>query len=260
MGVGPTMWCPRGAAPAKTPGRFACDERTTNPATLPDAGPAAESPAAGPASHAGARCRTMVRVTTPDDEPEGAAAACGAGTPVPVRPRRARRAWVVAVASLLAVGLVATLGVLTVRVTHPRYDAITTADAVVVLGEPDDQALALARELLDRGVSTQLLLLIPWGAPTLCDQPPAGVTVTCVVPDPKTTRGDARAIASVAAEHGWHSVAVVTWDTHVTRSRLLVEACFPGRVAMTGYRLDGGLGDVVHQVGGYVQALVSSGC
>lgn len=258
MGVGPTMWCPREAGPAKTPGRFACDERTTNPTTLPDAGPAAESPSAGPARHTDVRCRTMVRVTTTDGEPEGAPAARGAGTPVPVR--RRRRTWVVAVASLLAVGLVATLGVLTVQVTHPRYDAITAADAVVVLGEPDDQALALARQLLDRGVSTQLLLLVPWGSPTLCGQPPAGVTVTCVVPDPKTTRGDARAIASVAAAHGWHSVAVVTWDTHVTRSRLLVEACFPGRVAMTGYRLDGGLGDVVHQVGGYVQALASPGC
>jgi len=209
---------------------------------------------------AGASCRTMVRVTTTDGEPEGAAAAPGPTTPVPGPRRRPRRAWVLAVASLLVVGLVATFGVLTVQVTHPRYDTITTADAVVVLGEPDDQALALARQLLDRGVSTQLLLLVPWGSPTLCGQPPTGVTVTCVVPDPKTTRGDARAIASVAAAHGWHSVAVVTWDTHVTRSRLLVEACFPGRVAMTGYRLDGGLGDVVHQVGGYVQALASSGC
>ena len=260
MGVGPTMWCPREAGPARTPGGSACHERTTNPTTLPDAGPAAESPAAGPARHVGVLCRTMVRVTTPDGEPEGAAAAGGAGTPVPVRRRSSRRAWGVVVPSLLAVGLVVTLGVLTVQVTHPRYDAITAADAVVVLGEPDDQALALARQLLDRGVSTQLLLLVPWGAPPLCSRPPAGVTVTCVVPDPRTTRGDARAIASVAAAHGWHSVAVVTWDTHVTRSRRLVEACFPGRVAMTGYRLDGGLGDVVHQVGGYVQALASSGC
>ena len=202
----------------------------------------------------------MVPVTTAGDDDAASPSAAEPTAPVAQPPHHRGRAAFLGLGVLLVVILAGTLGVLTLQVARPRYDTIGTADAVVVLGEPDDEALALARQLLDRGVSTQLLLLIPWGAPTVCDEPPAGVTVTCVVPDPKTTRGDARAIAAAAARHGWRSIAVVTWDTHVTRSRRLVEACFPGSVAITGYPLDGGLGELAHQVGGYVEALASSGC
>ncbi len=174
-----------------------------------------------------------------------------------------RRRLVVVLAAGLVVVLVAVFGVLTVKVEHPRYDALGPADAVVVLGQPDSQALDLAQSLVDQGISSKLVLLSPWGEPPQCADPPAGVTVTCVVPDPKTTQGDARAIRDLAEQNGWHSLVVVTWATHVTRSRRLIEACYSGTLMMTGYSLGpdgGGLEELAHQVGGYAKSLLTPGC
>lgn len=202
----------------------------------------------------------MVGVTSTPAEPPGRAPGTGRGA---LLGRRRLVVGVAAALALLLVAVLAALAVLAVQVEHPRYDAIRPADAVVVLGEPDRPALELAERLLDDGVSDRLVLLAPWGDPPECGDPPAGVTVTCLVPDPRTTQGDARAIRDIAAENGWTSLVVVTWATHVSRSRVLIEACFPGTVMMTGYPLgpDGaGVGELVHQVGGYAKALLTPGC
>ena len=166
-------------------------------------------------------------------------------------------------AAVVVVCLVGATAVLTLQVTHPRYDEVGPADAVVVLGEPDALSLRLAQRLLDEGVSDQLVLLRALSNPPQCASPPPGVTVTCLVPDPTTTQGDARAIGRLAAQKGWDRLVVVTWTTHVTRSRTLIEACYPGTLMMTGYVLDMGdrrLAELAHQVGGYAKALVSRGC
>lgn len=188
------------------------------------------------------------------------------GHPEPVTPpRRAGRRvrWTLAAVAVVVLLAIGAAGVLAWQVEHPRYDAVSRADAVVVLGEPDAPALALAQRMLDQGISDQLLLLTPFGEPPQCGEPPAGVTVTCVVPDPLTTQGDARAIREVADEHGWDSLVVVTWDTHVTRSRVLIRACWSGTLMVTGYPLHRGgwnASELVHQVGGLVKAHLSSGC
>ncbi len=202
----------------------------------------------------------MVGVTSTPADPHGLAGGPGRRALVG---RRRLVLGVAAALALLVVAVLAVLAVLAVQVAHPRYDEVRPADAVVVLGQPDAQALELAQDLLDGGVSDQLVLLTPWGEPQLCGDPPAGVTVTCLVPDPRTTQGDARAIRDIAATNGWTSLVVVTWAAHVSRSRSLIEACFPGTVMMTGYPLGpGGAGpaELAHQVGGYAKALLTPGC
>lgn len=183
---------------------------------------------------------------------------------LPTRRRPSRRARVVlAATAVVVVCAVVVSGVLAWQVEHPRYDEVSEADAVVVLGEPDEPALRLAQRLLDQGVSDQLVLLTPFGDPPQCGDPPAGVTVTCTVPDPLTTQGDARAIGQLAKENGWDRLVVVTWDTHVTRSRRLIEACYSGTLMMTGYRLHAGsweASELAHQVGGLVKASLTPGC
>jgi uncharacterized SAM-binding protein YcdF (DUF218 family) len=45
--------------------------------------------------------------------------------------------------------------------------------------------------------------------------------VISFVPDPSSTRGEARAVAGLAAERGWRSVLAVTSSYHVPRTRLI---------------------------------------
>jgi uncharacterized SAM-binding protein YcdF (DUF218 family) len=58
--------------------------------------------------------------------------------------------------------------------------------------------------------------------------------VLCFRPDPYSTRGEARAVARMAAARGWRSVLVVTSTYHVTRARLLFDRCVGARVSVTG--------------------------
>jgi uncharacterized SAM-binding protein YcdF (DUF218 family) len=58
--------------------------------------------------------------------------------------------------------------------------------------------------------------------------------VLCFRPDPYSTRGEARAVARMAAVRGWRSVVVVTSTYHVTRARLLFDRCVDARVRVTG--------------------------
>ena len=45
--------------------------------------------------------------------------------------------------------------------------------------------------------------------------------VLSVVPEPSTTRGEAREVARLAAERGWQRIFVVTSSYHVPRARLI---------------------------------------
>jgi uncharacterized SAM-binding protein YcdF (DUF218 family) len=95
--------------------------------------------------------------------------------------------------------------------------------------------LAEGRRLIAAGVSDTLVIsdgLDPgWAeAASLCERERA----VCFTPDPYSTQGEARWIAQEAAERGWDSVVVVTSTYHVRRTRMIVERCYHGRLAMIG--------------------------
>jgi uncharacterized SAM-binding protein YcdF (DUF218 family) len=56
------------------------------------------------------------------------------------------------------------------------------------------------------------------------------VTVMCIHPEPYSTRGEARAIATLAAEHGWRSMILVTTRDQAWRARVRVSRCFDGEI------------------------------
>jgi len=56
------------------------------------------------------------------------------------------------------------------------------------------------------------------------------VTVLCIHPEPYTTRGEARAFAALAAEHGWRSVILVSTRDQAWRARVRVGRCFDGEI------------------------------
>jgi uncharacterized SAM-binding protein YcdF (DUF218 family) len=124
---------------------------------------------------------------------------------------------------------------------RPREDAPARADAVVVLAGGRKQRLEKGLELVRRGVSDVLVISDgrseEWPqANRLCREGGRGFRVLCFRPDPYSTQGEARAVARLGRRRGWRSVAVVTSTFHVYRSRLLVERCFGGSVAVVGAR------------------------
>jgi uncharacterized SAM-binding protein YcdF (DUF218 family) len=58
--------------------------------------------------------------------------------------------------------------------------------------------------------------------------------VRCVAPSPQNTFGEARMIGELARTESWQRVTVVTSDTHVPRSRMLLERCVDVPVAVVG--------------------------
>ena len=178
--------------------------------------------------------------------------------------RRITRCSAVIATALLLAATVWTVA--TARlVQKPHLDPVVRSDAVVVLGEPDAAAMRRAHELLKQGVSSRLVLIIPYGAPPDCAHPPTGVTVTCVVPDPSTTQGDARAIGRLAREHHLGRIVVITWPTHISRSRMLIQRCYAGKLVMTGYRhalssRTAQLHEQLYQSVAYLKASLVRGC
>jgi uncharacterized SAM-binding protein YcdF (DUF218 family) len=105
---------------------------------------------------------------------------------------------------------------------------------VVVLGGGggrDEAGLAIARE----GQRRQLVLSS--SAAILYEMRGGDCTdagVRCVAPDPENTFGEAQMIGALADAEGWQQVTVVTSDTHVPRSRMLLERCVDVPVVVVG--------------------------
>jgi uncharacterized SAM-binding protein YcdF (DUF218 family) len=122
-------------------------------------------------------------------------------------------------------------------VLWPVQDEPLHADAVVVLAG-DQLRLGKALELMTRRVAPTLVIsdgLAPgWRQANRLCRGGARFRVVCFRPDPYSTRGEARAVARMAAARGWRSVLVVTSTYHVTRARLLFDRCVAARVRVTG--------------------------
>lgn len=120
--------------------------------------------------------------------------------------------------------------------------AVGPVDAVIVLGGGiRDERVTRAREVIAAEVAAgnpppALVLSLPYGPP-LVSCPPnvtiagTAVTLACFVPDPLTTAGEAAAAATLARNHGWRSVGIVTSTYHLARAGLLFDRCFRGGVA-----------------------------
>jgi uncharacterized SAM-binding protein YcdF (DUF218 family) len=113
------------------------------------------------------------------------------------------------------------------------------ADAIIQLGGPGNRrfvALDLARQgrapLVAISVSDDEINT-SW-----CDQGMLrGVRVLCFHREPFTTRGEARAIGDMAAQHGWRSVILVTTPDQAKRAELRVSRCFTGSISVATARL-----------------------
>lgn len=175
--------------------------------------------------------------------------------------QRRRIWWILGATLILAVSWVA-FSLLVIQ--FPARVQPTTADAIIVLGQPDDDSLAKADDLLARGVSNRLILSTPFGEPTVCSKPPEGVEVQCFVPNPSTTRGEAQEIGRLAGRNGWTNIVVITWPTHLSRSRWLIERCYGHTLQMVATDSEMSLGarltENLYQTAAFAKALLVRGC
>lgn len=164
--------------------------------------------------------------------------------------------------------LVAAAAVSTQAYVFPREDGIRPVDAVVVLGGLNSGPLLReAVALADEGYTDRIVISDAFGGDTrpanLCERE-SDHEIECFRPDPGSTRGEAQAIAALADERGWRSVAVVTATYHVSRARVLIERCYPGDLAMVGAAVPMGVGDWAHQYAyqsaGFVKVWLNPGC
>jgi uncharacterized SAM-binding protein YcdF (DUF218 family) len=154
-------------------------------------------------------------------------------------------------------------------VVDPAVNHAERADAIVVLGPPDDNgridtALTLIREHVTRNLVISVMSERQRQVKHLCTDAQDGFTVTCFLPHPATTRGEAQHMRDLARQHGWASVVVVTSTYHVSRARMIFDRCFDGPLYVVAARrgislLKWGY-EYLYQTGAYVKAALQSGC
>jgi uncharacterized SAM-binding protein YcdF (DUF218 family) len=118
---------------------------------------------------------------------------------------------------------------------HPSTDSPANVDAIVVLGG-EGPRIERGVELARAGHSDQLVISEAGGGQfhyrDICKLPPAGLTTYCFDPDPASTRGEARAIAKLAADYGWTRIIVVASTDQITRARMIIGRCYGGEIRM----------------------------
>jgi uncharacterized SAM-binding protein YcdF (DUF218 family) len=111
-------------------------------------------------------------------------------------------------------------------------DSPAKADAVVVLSGTD-QRLPVGQRLVREGYAP-LLVVSRSNDPTAAERGACSTGALCFRAKPYSTRGEARAIARLAAARGWRMVDVVTSQFHVFRARIVIRRCYHGGLRMIG--------------------------
>src|SRR5438270_5572142 len=117
----------------------------------------------------------------------------------------------------------------------PTVDLPRSADAIVSLDGDRPRRLRRAVELAAQGVAPTLVVVRGEAvAPELLTARGLPFEVLSVVPEPSTTRGEARAVARLASERDWRRILVVTSSYHIPRARLIFRrslVCEPALVS-----------------------------
>jgi uncharacterized SAM-binding protein YcdF (DUF218 family) len=152
---------------------------------------------------------------------------------------------------------------------RPQTDQLRHADAILVLSGPYHRRYPFGFELAEQGWAPNLVISNPSGGydrslVDYCAAPHPTFAVHCFVPDPTTTRGEARELRRLAAQYGWRTVIVVTFQPHVSRARFILSRCFDGDLVMvaspapiSGPRW---AYEYLYQTAGYVRAALQPGC
>lgn len=182
------------------------------------------------------------------------------------------RPWLTTLVATVLAALVTWVAVTLDVVVDPQVDEVGPVDAVYVIG-PVETRIEEALAVMDSGVAPVLLATTSVNPDTgehyatdHCGLRTATYRVECVLPDPYTTRGEARVLGARVEEHGWDRVAVMTSTPHAARTRMLMERCTDADVlvwatdAGADRSLRGWAQAAVYQSGAWVKAQLLRGC
>ncbi|WP_461168113.1 YdcF family protein [Tsukamurella serpentis] len=143
------------------------------------------------------------------------------------------------------------------------------ADAIVVLGGNPYDRFEYGLELAQQGLAAQVVISNSVG-PTdqrmreLCSRAIDRVEVSCFLPVPWSTRGEAQEIRRLAKSRGWKDIIVVTTTAHLQRARFIVRRCYGAELQMMDFPERRSTVDTVlgwgYQSAGWVKALYQNGC
>lgn len=156
------------------------------------------------------------------------------------------------------------------HIVTPVLDDRQTVDAVFVIG-PAETRMPRAMDFANEAGAGMLLTTTSVDPVTgqpyprdYCGTDRRELTVECVIPDPYTTRGEARLLGARVRTEGWRRVAVVTSTPHAARTRLLMERCTEAEVSVWPVDGDRGLldwvGHFVYQSGAWVKTQILRDC
>lgn len=180
-------------------------------------------------------------------------------------PRSVHRGYRLVVAVVVVLALLAWAVLGTRYILRPTVDEPRAVDAVYVLGAVSPERLEYSLGLMEAGYSERLIMTVsdiePWDEFCRGDH---AFAVTCVTPDPLTTRGEARSWAELAEGSGWDSVMVVTMIPHLTRAELYFQRCFDGEIVMVDDQrpLEASVWarQLVYETAAFVRYAVARGC
>jgi uncharacterized SAM-binding protein YcdF (DUF218 family) len=115
---------------------------------------------------------------------------------------------------------------------RPQIDPLRHADAIFVLGGIAEDRYPFGIGLGEQGWAPIVVLSVDRWRTRLCATPHVPVNLRCFIPDPPTTRGEARELHRLSADFGWRTVIVVTFLPHISRARFILEQCFDGNLIM----------------------------
>lgn len=174
--------------------------------------------------------------------------------------RRFLTAMVILVAAFIAAGWPVYV--------QPQVDPLRQADAVVVLGGHPYGRFHYGIDIAEQGYAPTVLISNSVGADDvrmqqICEGEYT-VSVSCFLPEPYSTKGEAQEIRRQAEANGWEHIIVVTYVPHLSRSRYIVQQCFDGEVTMSPNPYDVSLEEwafgYVYQTAGYIRAALDSEC
>jgi uncharacterized SAM-binding protein YcdF (DUF218 family) len=151
----------------------------------------------------------------------------------------------------------------------PTSDVPRPADAIVILGGNGYGRYPFGFQLASDGFAPEVVVSNPIGAddPWLaeqCREHHPEYKILCFIPDPPTTAGEAKQLKRLAAEQGWKTIIVVTFQPHVARARFIVQQCFDGEVIMVPSPADVSIlqwaYQYVYQTAGFIKAILKPAC
>ncbi len=147
----------------------------------------------------------------------------------------------------------------------PSDDSVEDVDAILVLGPPGADRLAVARDMARAHGGVPVL--VSGDLATFRSKQTPGwelpVSEHWAMPAPFTTKGEALLASEWAEREGWKTIAVITTTPHVSRARFIFDRCFVGdaQVVSSGFTggnlLDWGR-HYVYQTGAFLKAVITS--